>query len=188
MGRGRPLFPSEKCACHVSKLPMEMPTASGRSPLVDHRNAAVSAISALEFITSADLARSGDDARVAGGPLVGVPATLIDTGGRQIAVFRTGQEGSYQLRASTAGTTCWPPPPVGTTRPRSSSPSWTARCSGRSCSRASTPSTPRIPEKPYTNSAAAVATTTGSRAATWMLIALSVPRVCWGLGGVCQAG
>jgi hypothetical protein len=39
-----------------------------------------------------------------GGALAGVPVTLIDTGGRQIAVFRTGPEGSYRLRAPTAGT------------------------------------------------------------------------------------
>ena len=38
------------------------------------------------------------------GALVGVPVTLIDTGGRQIAVSRTRLEGSYLLRAPTAGT------------------------------------------------------------------------------------
>jgi carboxypeptidase family protein/MMPL family protein len=37
------------------------------------------------------------------GALVGVPVTLIDTGGRQIALFRTGPEGSYCLRAPSAG-------------------------------------------------------------------------------------
>jgi hypothetical protein len=41
MGGGHPLFPPERCACHVGKLPVETAPASGRPPLGDHRNVAV---------------------------------------------------------------------------------------------------------------------------------------------------
>lgn len=46
---------------------------------------------------------SGAVRRADGSPLVGIPVTLIASGGRQVAVVRTGPEGSYRLPAPIGG-------------------------------------------------------------------------------------